>query len=234
MDLENFRTPNGLRQTRVYVAGPIKKGDRAENLRRGIEAGERLHAAGYVVFIPHLNELWQAQHPHTWTEWLEHDLEWVSQCDAVLRIDGESEGADLEVTFAEVRGIPVFRTHEDLVAKLPISQRTGLGRWQHRAFAAASARGFHSKPTTVEDLGKYLMNLHSEVTEAWEEYRTGHAPAEVYEKNGKPEGIPTELADIFIRVMDTAEAFGIDLEREVERKMAYNATRPHRHGGKLA
>lgn len=235
MDLNNFATRmNGLRSTRVYVAGPIKKGDRAENVRRGIEAGNRLHAAGYVVFIPHLNELWHAQHPHTWSEWMSHDLEWVEQCDAVLRIPGESEGADLEERFAVSRGIPVFHTHDELVAALPIAQRSGLGAWQQKAYEAAKARGFHSKPTTIEDLGRFLMNLHSEVTEAWEEYRAGHAATEIYEVNGKPEGIPIELADVLIRVFDTAESFGISLESAVRTKMAYNTTRPHRHGGKLA
>jgi NTP pyrophosphatase (non-canonical NTP hydrolase) len=48
----------------------------------------------------------------------------------------------------------------------------------------------------------------------------------------KPEGIPSELADIVIRVMDCAVEYGIDLEDEITLKMAYNATRPHKHGGK--
>ncbi len=43
-----------------------------------------------------------------------------------------------------------------------------------------------------------------------------------------------ELADILIRTLDTAHAFGIDIDRAVEAKMAYNATRGHRYGGKLA
>jgi NTP pyrophosphatase (non-canonical NTP hydrolase) len=46
--------------------------------------------------------------------------------------------------------------------------------------------------------------------------------------------IEEELADIIIRTLDTAQAFGVDIDRAVTAKMAYNATRPHRHGGKLA
>lgn len=52
--------------------------------------------------------------------------------------------------------------------------------------------------------------------------------------DAKPVGFPIELADLLIRVFDTAEAYGIDLEEALQIKAAYNRTRPHRHGGKLA
>lgn len=48
----------------------------------------------------------------------------------------------------------------------------------------------------------------------------------------KPEGVGSEMADIFIRLMDEVERTEIDLEWEVTRKLAYNRTRGHRHGGK--
>jgi hypothetical protein len=48
----------------------------------------------------------------------------------------------------------------------------------------------------------------------------------------KPEGVGSEMADIFIRLMDEVDRSGIDLEWEVTRKLAYNRTRGHRHGGK--
>lgn len=50
----------------------------------------------------------------------------------------------------------------------------------------------------------------------------------------KPEGFPIEIADALIRIFDLAGAHGIDLDEAVRIKMAYNATRPVRHGGKLA
>lgn len=48
----------------------------------------------------------------------------------------------------------------------------------------------------------------------------------------KPEGVPSELADVLIRIGDMAYLYGIDLEKAVEEKMAYNKTRSFRHGGK--
>jgi NTP pyrophosphatase (non-canonical NTP hydrolase) len=50
----------------------------------------------------------------------------------------------------------------------------------------------------------------------------------------KPEGFPSELADIMIRVMDLAEGMGVDLGKEILEKHEYNKTRPYKHGGKRA
>jgi NTP pyrophosphatase (non-canonical NTP hydrolase) len=50
----------------------------------------------------------------------------------------------------------------------------------------------------------------------------------------KPEGIPSELADVIIRVLDMCGALGIDIAAALADKMAFNETRPYRHGGKLS
>lgn len=49
---------------------------------------------------------------------------------------------------------------------------------------------------------------------------------------GKPEGVGSEFADTLIRLLDTSEEHGLDMDDEVERKMIYNETRAIRHGGK--
>lgn len=98
--------------------------------------------------------------------------------------------------------------------------------------------GWH---TGAPDLARYLMNLHSEVSELWEAWRNGKVVARGPgpTTNGTLETEPLtcieeEIADIIIRTLDTAHAFGVDIDRAVKAKMAYNATRAHRHGGKLA
>lgn len=48
----------------------------------------------------------------------------------------------------------------------------------------------------------------------------------------KPEGVGSEAADILIRLLDFVDRYDIDLLWEVERKLAFNRTRGHRHGGK--
>lgn len=100
------------------------------------------------------------------------------------------------------------------------------------------------------EFGTSIALVHTEVSEAFEEWRHGEDFTTVYWKhaNGsivshpedfppaevKPEGIPIELADILIRVFDIAGRYGIDLDLAVAQKMAYNATRSARHGGKRA
>lgn len=52
---------------------------------------------------------------------------------------------------------------------------------------------------------------------------------EAYRKQEK-ERVAEEMADIVIRALDLAEGFDIDIEKEVLAKMAYNKTRPYKHG----
>ena len=78
-----------------------------------------------------------------------------------------------------------------------------------------------------------LALISTEVSEAIEEIRNGHAVTENYYVDGKPEGVPSELADVVIRAFDTADAWGIDLGRYILDKLHYNAGRGFRHGGKV-
>ena len=99
---------------RVYVAGPYSKGHVNENVRAAVEAGERLLKAGHTPYIPHLNHLWDLLFPAPYEQWMRLDLEWLLQCEVVLRLPGESAGADLEVATADQLGIPVFYNVWDL------------------------------------------------------------------------------------------------------------------------
>lgn len=107
-----------------------------------------------------------------------------------------------------------------------------------------------------------LALIHSEVSEALEEYRKGCGFTEIYFSEnkcgesgglcvpdaadecpndptvcgayiqGKPEGIPIELADVIIRVLDFCGYAGIDIDAAISQKHEYNKNRPYRHGGK--
>lgn len=89
---------------------------------------------------------------------------------------------------------------------------------------------------TKREFPEIVALIHSEVSEALEEYRNGREPTETYysRRDGKkPEGIPTELADVIIRIFDYCGCAGIDIENAIIEKIAYNRSRPYRHGGKV-
>jgi NTP pyrophosphatase (non-canonical NTP hydrolase) len=87
-----------------------------------------------------------------------------------------------------------------------------------------------------------LALIHSEISEALEEYRNGNAlriytndggAKVLYQDGTKPEGMPIELADALIRILDLMSHLEVDIEYCLEVKMKYNETRSYRHGGKV-
>lgn len=117
---------------------------------------------------------------------------------------------------------------------------------QERCGKSAEAKGFHDDRPTDGRLsdwqGNKLMLIVSEVAEAQDELRKGYPANLTYhptdyfggpEGPHKPEGVPSELADVVIRVLDFCYTEGIDLETIIEEKLAYNATRERLHGKKF-
>lgn len=68
-----------------------------------------------------------------------------------------------------------------------------------------------------------LALIHSEVSEALEEFRKQH----------RIDAFAAELADIIIRVGQLGVGLGIDLDAAVEAKQAANREREYQHGGRL-
>lgn len=118
-----------------------------------------------------------------------------------------------------------------------------LNNAQERVYEVNEANGWFESDRTV---GEDIALLHSEVSEMLEAYRDGGlddqtsapyiAPGAM--RDGalvlpKPEGFGAEAADVFVRLLDTCKRRGVNLAAEFERKLTYNATRGHRHGGKV-
>jgi NTP pyrophosphatase (non-canonical NTP hydrolase) len=90
------------------------------------------------------------------------------------------------------------------------------------------AKGWREKTNSVPE---YIALLHSELSEALEAWRTWKLD-DATAPGGKPEGVGSEMADVLIRLLDTCDVLGIDLDAEYERKIAYNRTRAYKHGGR--
>jgi hypothetical protein len=93
----------------VYIAGPLTKGHRTENIRKSIDAAERIASRGHIVFVPHLWDFWELCYPgHSYEFWIQMDFQWLRKCDILVRIPGPSEGADREESLARQLGKQVF------------------------------------------------------------------------------------------------------------------------------
>ncbi len=88
-------------------------------------------------------------------------------------------------------------------------------------------KGWNEKPVHI---GDSLMLMVTELAEAKEDDRKGKLTT-YREEDGKPCGLPSEIADVLIRIFHFAGRMGMDLNYECGIKMAYNYTRPVRHGG---
>lgn len=93
----------------AYISGPISKGDRADHVARAVEVFGWLVKLGYAPICPQLSIYAEDLHGLTLSHdtWLEVDLPWLSYADLIVRLEGESVGADIEVREANDLELPV-------------------------------------------------------------------------------------------------------------------------------
>lgn len=124
-----------------------------------------------------------------------------------------------------------------------------LNTLRDECYQISKDHGFHEPPKSI---GDDIALMHSELSEALEDHRIGKLPNEVwYERKhpeggfvitpnstddgqpNKPCGIPSELADVLIRIFDFSGRHGIDIDTIVLQKIEFNRTRPFKHGNKI-
>ena len=105
-----------------------------------------------------------------------------------------------------------------------------------RAHQTSQKSGWWEKE---RNFGESIALMHSELSEALEHDRKpepGTRSGEIFyaasNSGPKPDGTVVELADCVIRIADWCAARGWDLERALLEKLAYNDSRPYKHGGK--
>jgi len=93
----------------------------------------------------------------------------------------------------------------------------------------------NSFPADVSAYAAYfrgnLFKKEKRNAEALEAYRE-EGNVETYYDGNKPCGVPSELADVIIRIMDFCGKHNINIGAITIEKLRFNRSRPHRHGGK--
>lgn len=104
----------------IYISGPLTTGHHIlQDMGNACDMATELMIHGYAVYLPHLSVIWSLQAEHSdgiesYEPWMRHDFSWIMKCDAILRMKGDSRGADREVDFAKRNLIPVFYSIDDL------------------------------------------------------------------------------------------------------------------------
>lgn len=102
MEIERFPKPF------VYVAGPIT-GNPFGCVRESIPVFSYVRRIGGWPFMPQWSVLPEMIEFIPYEEWLDYDFDFLVRADALLRLDGESPGADREVEFMQGMRKPTFR-----------------------------------------------------------------------------------------------------------------------------
>ena len=99
----------------VYIASPYTLGDVAANVAEQMRVAHLLLDLGFCPISPLLTHFLHIYRQRPYEEWMAMDMTLLRRADAVLRLPGESPGADREVEEAKREGIPTFFDTDELV-----------------------------------------------------------------------------------------------------------------------
>lgn len=96
-----------------FVSGPYSN-EPELNTKKAIEAADKLISMGILPLVPHLWHYHDAYFKRDYETWLKMSLMMLDRADFLLRLPGESSGADKEVSEAEKRDIPIFYSFDEI------------------------------------------------------------------------------------------------------------------------
>jgi len=151
-----------------YLSGPISNGgtatleERTANVEASYDPHLYLTQHGVSVINPMLTHFVDPTGVLDHATWLSSDYEIIAKCDCLLRLPGESSGADAEVEFAQRKGIPVYYSVDSvLLANEPVEKVSALTEAMEVAGQSRS-----------RDYGHPLEN-HQRIANLWNAYMEG-------------------------------------------------------------
>lgn len=108
----------------LYIAGPYTHPDPVENTHRACRVATIVYEqTDWVPYVPHVSLVHHLVTPRPPEWWYEFDLHHLAKCDGIVRLPGESHGADREMEVARSLGIRII----DFDALPPEAQDAWLG-----------------------------------------------------------------------------------------------------------
>lgn len=104
----------------VGIASPFTNPDPITNIRYGARFATALWTrseGALVPVLPNANLVWDMIAPLPYEAWLAVTMAVIERCDMLVRLPGESSGADLEVRRALDLNIPVLTYRDDLTTE---------------------------------------------------------------------------------------------------------------------
>jgi hypothetical protein len=111
----------------IYIASPYTLGEVGANVSVQVEAAHRILDMGHCPIAPVLSHYLHIHRQRPYEEWLQMCLTLVTRVDLLLRLPGESKGADREVEFANKIRVPVLHGWDELEDRLQL-RREGYER----------------------------------------------------------------------------------------------------------
>lgn len=112
----------------IYIASAYRIGDVADNVAVSMNAGHLIMDMGHAPIVPLLTHFMHIHRRRAYQDWMAVDFIVIPRCDALVRLEGESKGADQEVQLAIDNDIPVLYGLQNLVTWLQKLESVNLER----------------------------------------------------------------------------------------------------------
>jgi len=99
----------------VYIASPYTIGNTCENVSKHLHVADTLIGHGFCVIAPLLFHYIDIIHPRPKDVYMQIDFELIKRCDVLIRLEGESAGADEEIQCARAHDIHVVYSVQELI-----------------------------------------------------------------------------------------------------------------------
>ncbi len=104
-----------MKRKLVYIASPYTVGNKLDNVNKSFDVAIELIKRGFAPYAPLYSHYLEERNNFPYETWMDLDMVWLMKCDCVLRLPGESKGADTEVKFALACGvIPVYYSIDEI------------------------------------------------------------------------------------------------------------------------